>query len=249
MQVSTRAVLTAVLAALVGVSGYLATLSYGALPLAVTGGALAVVFAFGWPMLTDLPSRAGSSAVVALGGAGAVAVVYLTVGEPFLRALPVAFGASILLTFVNELLRRDGRSHLVESVSGTVAGALIAACAAGWVATQRSPGGAGLVITGAVALAVGSAVCALRIRGLRGVSITIAASVLAGAGAAALLPGLQPVAGALLGVAVGVLVAAIHELFDRLPALARIPASLAATVLPVPVTGVLVYVVGRVLVG
>ncbi|HEX5331395.1 MAG TPA: hypothetical protein VFW79_02010, partial [Cellulomonas sp.] len=65
----------------------------------------------------------------------------------------------------------------------------------------------------------------------------------------ALLRGLDPVAGALLGLAVGVLVAAIHELFDRLPALSRVSASLAATVLPVPVTGVLVYVVGRVMVG
>jgi len=242
-------VLTAVLAALVAVGGYLATLTLGELPLAVIVGALAVLFAVGWPMLTDLPSRPGSGAVVALGGAGAVAVVYLTVGEPFLRALPVVFGASIVLVFINELLRTDGRSHLVESVSGTVAGTLIAVCSAGWVATQRAPGGADLVITGALALAVGSAVCALRVPGWAGVGITTGAAVLAGGLGGALLPGLDPVAGALLGLAVGVLVASIHELFDRLPALARVPASLAATVLPVPVTGVLVYVVGRVLVG
>ncbi|MGV8979414.1 MAG: hypothetical protein ACOH17_15370 [Cellulomonas sp.] len=249
MQVSTRAVLTAVLATLVAVGGYLATLSFGELPLAVIVGALAVLFAVGWPMLTDLPSRPGSGAVVALGGAGAVAVVYLTVGEPFLRALPVVFGASIVLTFINELLRSDGRAHLVESVSGTVSGSLIAACAAGWVATQRSPGGAGLVITGALALAVGSAVCALRVPGWAGIGITTGAAVAAGGLGGVLLSGPDPVAGALLGLAVGVLVASIHELFDRLPALSRVPASLAATVLPVPVTGVLVYVVGRVMVG
>lgn len=249
MQVSTRAVLTAVLATLVAVGGYVATLALGELPLAVVVGALAVLFAIGWPMLTDLPSRPGSGAVVALGGAGAVAVVYLTVGEPFLRALPVVFAAAIVLTFINELLRTDGRSHLVESVSGTVAGTLIAACSAGWVATQRAPGGAGLVITGALALAVGSAVCALRVPGWAGVGITTGAAVIAGGLGGALLRGLDPAAGALLGLAVGVLVAAIHELFDRLPALSQVPASLAATVLPVPVTGVLVYVVGRVMVG
>jgi hypothetical protein len=61
VQVSTRAVLTAVLAALVAVSGYLATLSVGELPLAAVVGALAVLFAVGWPMLTDLPSRPGSA--------------------------------------------------------------------------------------------------------------------------------------------------------------------------------------------
>jgi hypothetical protein len=249
VRVSTRAVLTAVVAALVAIGGYLATLSYGELPLAAVVGALAVTFAVGWPILTDLPSRAGSGAVVALGGGGAVVVVYLTVGAPFLRALPVVFGASILLTFINELLRRDGRRHLVESVAGTVTGTLIAACAAGWVATQRAPGGADLVITGALALAVGSAVRALRVRGWAGVGLTTGASVLAGALGGALLPSLHPAAGALLGVAVGVLVSTTHDLFDRLPALSRIPASLAATVLPVPVTGVLVYIVGRVLVG
>lgn len=249
MRVSTRAVLTAVAAALVAVGGYLATLRYGELPLAGVVGALALVFAIGWPMLTDLPSRAGSGAVVGLGGSGAVAVVYLTVGQPYLRALPVVFGAAILLTFVNELLRRDGRGHLVESVSGTVAGTLIAACAAGWVATQRAPGGAGLVITGAVALAAGSAFRVLPVRGWAGIAVTTFAAVVAGALCGRFLPGLDPTAGALLGVAVGVLVSTIHDLFDRLPALARIPASLAATVLPVPVTGVLVYVVGRVLVG
>lgn len=241
--------LTAVLATLVAVGGYLATLTYGELPLAVVAGALAVLFAVGWPMLTDLPSRPGSGAVVALGGAGAVAVVYLTVGEPYLRALPVVFAAAILLTFINELLRTDGRLHLVESVSGTVAGTLIAACSAGWVATQRAPGGAELVIAGALALAVGSAVCALRVPGWAGVGVTTGAAVVAGGLAGAVLRGLDPLAGALLGLAVGVLVAAIHELFDQLPALTRVPAALAATVLPVPVTGVLVYVVGRVMVG
>ena len=40
-----------------------------------------------------------------------------------------------------------------------------------------------------------------------------------------------------------------QELFDRLPALSRVPAAIAALVVPVPVTGILVYVVGRVLVG
>jgi hypothetical protein len=50
-------------------------------------------------------------------------------------------------------------------------------------------------------------------------------------------------------VAVGVLCAAGDALFDRLPALEHRLAGWAVAVLPVAVTGILVYVVGRVLVG
>ena len=62
-------------------------------------------------------------------------------------------------------------------------------------------------------------------------------------------PAIDPLAGALLGLSVGVLVATLHALFDQLPSLERRWPSLAAVTLPVTVTGILVYVVGRVLVG
>lgn len=249
MQLSSRAVSTAVLAALVAVAGYLGETSYGELPLVGVVGALAIAFAFGWPVLVNLPSRPGSTAVIALGGVGAVWAVYRTVGEPLLRDLPVVFAFAILLAFVNELLRGGGRERLVESVSGTVAGTLVAVAAAGWVATQRTVGGEGLVIAGALALAVGSAVAALPLRSWAGAGATTASALAAGALAGLVLPGLDPKAGVLLGLAVGVLVAALRQLFDRLPVLDRFPAALAAIVLPVTVTGILVYVAGRVLVG
>src|SRR3954447_9711559 len=158
MQLATRAVVTAVLAAAVAVAGYV-----GGLPLCLAAALLAVVFALGWPSLAGLPFVPGSAVVVALGGVGAGAVVHLTTTEPFLRYLPVVFAAAILLAFVSELLRRDGRNRLVESVSGTVAGTLVAVAVAGWVATGRTPGGEPLVIVGALSLAVGSAVVALHL--------------------------------------------------------------------------------------
>ena len=74
MQLATRAVVTAVLAAAVAVAGYL-----GGLPLTGTAAVLALVFALGWPALAGLPFKPGSATVVALGGVGAVAVVHLTV--------------------------------------------------------------------------------------------------------------------------------------------------------------------------
>ncbi|MEZ0447014.1 hypothetical protein [Cellulomonas sp. ICMP 17802] len=244
MQLATRAVVTAALAAVVAVAGYL-----GGLPLSIVAAVLAVVFALGWPSLAGLPFVAGSAAVVALGGVGAVAVVHLTTTQPFLRYLPVVFAASILLAFVNELLRRDGRARLVESVSGTVAGTLVAVAVAGWVAIGRTPGGEPLVVVGALALAVGSAVVALHLTPWIGSLVTAGAAAGAGALGGLLLPGIDPLAGALLGLAVGILVATLHALFDQLPSLERRWPSLAAVTLPVTVTGILVYVVGRVLVG
>jgi hypothetical protein len=80
------------------------------------------------------------------------------------------------------------------------------------------------------------------------VLLTVVATAGAGAGAGRLLPDVDPVDGSVIGLAVGLLVAALRRLFDRLPSLGRRTAALAGAVLPVTVTGVLVYVVGRVLV-
>lgn len=244
MQLATRAVVTAVLAAAVAVAGYL-----GGLPLSATAAVLALLLALGWPALAGLPFKPGSAAVVALGGVGAVVVVHLTDTQPYLRDLPVVFAAAILLAFLNELLRRDGRTRLVESVSGTVAGTLVAVAAAGWVAIGRTPGGEPIVVVGALALAVGSVVVALRLQPWVGALVTAAAAAGAGALGGLLLPAIDPLAGALLGLSVGVLVATLHALFDQLPSLQKRWPSLAAVTLPVTVTGILVYVVGRVLVG
>ncbi|MBO9555280.1 hypothetical protein [Cellulomonas sp.] len=242
MQLATRAVVTAALAALVAVAGYV-----GGIYVAGAAGLLALVFAIGWPSLAGLPFRPGSTVVVALGGLGAVAVVHYAADEPYLRDLPVVLAGAIVLAFINELLRRDGRPRLVESVSGTVAGTAVAVAVTGWVASGRSAGGESLVVTGATALAVGSAVVALTLAPLLGAVVTTLAATAAGALAGALLPEMGVVPGAALGFSVGVLVAALHALFDRLPALSRKTAALAAVTLPVTVTGTLVYVVGRVL--
>ena len=244
VQLATRAVVTAMLAAVVAVAGYLV-----GLPLTIAAALLALAFALGWPALVGLPFRAGSSVVIAVGGIGAVVVVHLTAVEPYLRFLPLVFAGAILLSFVNELVRRDGRERLVESVSGTVTGTLVAVASAGWVATGRTPGGEPLVVVGALALAVGSAVVALRLAPWLGAVVTSVAAAAAGALGGAVLPDIDVVPGLVLGLAVGVLVATLHALFDELPALERRWPSVAAVTLPVTVTGTLVYVVGRVLVG
>lgn len=244
MEVSTRAVATAAVATMVAVAAFV-----GEVPLIALAGALAVLFAVGWPRLAELPARLGASTVIGLGGLGAVLAVAFTTGEPFLRELPLVFALAVVLSFVAELVRRDGRERLVESVSGVVAGVLVAASTAGWVAAGRTPGGVSLVVTGAVALAVGSGVSAMPVAGWGGALLTLAAAAGTGAGAGLLVPGIEPAAGGMIGLAVGILIATLKELFDGLPSLSGRWASVAAIALPVTVTGILVYVVGRVLVG
>lgn len=244
MTVETRAVVSAVLAAVVAVTGFL-----GVLPLAVAGAVLVLVLALGWPTLASLPFAPGAGAVIALGGLGSVAAVTFTAEEPFLQHMALVLAGAVVLAFVNELLRRDGRVRMVESVSGTVTGTVLAVCVTGWVATARLAGGAELVVAGAVALALGSAAVALRGRPWLVYGVTVLAACAGGALVGALLPGVELVAGVVLGVGVGVLVAAMHALFDRFTALARWLPSLAVAALPVTVSGVLVYVAGRVLAG
>ena len=243
MDVSTRAVLTAVLAAVVAVAAYL-----GAVPVAVVALVLVLVTAVGWPVLLGLPSPVGGAVVIALAGAGAVGTVVATRGQPYLRELPVVVALAVILAFVNELARQDGRVRLVESVTGTVTGVMVVTSAAAWVAAERTPAGTSLVISGAIALAIAAAVSAVPLGGWTAATVTTFAAVLGGGAAGAVMPSITALAGAVLGLATGVLVAALHALFDRLPALSRRWASIAALVLPVSVSGILVYVVGRVLV-
>lgn len=253
MDASTRAVMTAVIATLVAATAFardVPTLTqYGRTPVVVAAVLLALVIAIGWPVLLRLPNLIGSSTVIALGGIGAVITVTATRGQPFLRELPVVVALAILLSFVNELARQDGRTRLVDSVAGTVTGVLIATAAAGWVAAVRVPEGTSLVVCGAVALAVAAAVSAVPLGGMLGAAVTTGSAVVAGGAVGAVMPTLGLGAGAMLGLAAGLLVAALHALFDRMPALKSRLASLTVIVLPVALSGILVYVVGRVFVG
>jgi len=244
MDVSTRAVLTAVLGAVVAGSAVLHPLVLAAVIVL-----LALALAFGWPRLLELPVPLGAFVVVALGGAGGAGVVAAAHGEPYLRELPVVVALAVLLTFVNEMARQDGRARLLDSVAGTITGVLVAAAGAGWIAAVRTPAGPGLVVAGAVALAVGAAVSAVPFGGWIAVALTTLTATAAGAGAGAVMPRIDPLTGGLIGLAVGLLVAVLHALLDRVPSLAGRWASVAALVLPVSVSGIVVYVIGRVLLG
>ncbi|WP_402468378.1 hypothetical protein [Isoptericola aurantiacus] len=243
MTVTSRAVTTAVLATLVAGAAYLGPLwSVGA------SAVLVLLVAVGWAPLLRLPADGATTLVVLVAGLGGVAVTWFTEGEPVLRNLPLVIAFSLVLAFVAQMLRRGGRPRLVESVSGTTAGIVVAVAASGWVATGRSDAGAGLVVTSAVGLAVASAVSALPVAGgWTGSLLAVVLGGAAGAGAASVVPDVEPVQGLTVGLVAGLVAAALRFLFDRQPALAGRRAAVSAVAVPVAVTGILVFVVGRVL--
>lgn len=238
MSRSTRAVVTAALAALVAVAAYL-----GEVPLVAVSAVLALVFAAGWPSLVELPWPAGAAVVLAVVGLGAVAAV---LGDDGLAFLPFVAAGGLVLSFVREMLRRDGRAHLVESLCGTVGGVFIVMCASGWVAVYS---GEGVVVCAAATLAVASAVAAaLPWRGWANVGLTVGAAVGVGSALGGILPHVNLAQGLWLGATAGVVTASLHVMFERLPSARTRTGGLSAALVPVLVGGMLVHVVASIVV-
>lgn len=244
MDLSTRSVATAVAAALVAVAGVV-----GLAPLISVLAVLVVLLAVGWPRLLGLPARPGASLVIGIAGLGGLAATGATAGEPVLRNLPLVLSMSLLLAFLAELLRRDGRPRLVESLFGVVGGMVIAVVAAGWLAAEQTAHGTALVVTAAISLAGASAVSAVPLPTWLGSAATIGAGTGAAAAAGLVTPGLDLLQALAAGFLCSVLLAALSVLFDRLPERHGRLAALSAVVVPVLVSGVLVYAVDRVLGG
>lgn len=207
---------------------------------AVMVGALLVaivIFALGWPRLVDLPTYRGSAVVV--GVTGVAAVVVCAVAPP--QTLGIVMGLAVVAAFFHQMLRRDGRPRLVESISGVVAGETIVVAAAQWIAVDFHAGYDTLALVGALALAVAVLATALPLS--EPASAVLATVLAAGIG---LLLGWQlpPVgvyAGAVVGGGVGIITAALHILFGRFPGAGRRSPALAAAMTPLLVAAVPVY--------
>ena len=151
MNLSTRAVLTAAASAAIAVGAF-----FGEIPLIIIIALLGIAFAFGWSSLMRLPALGGSTLVVSLTMLGALAVVAFTTTEPWLVYLPVVLAFGVLLAFINEMLRPIPRTHLIDSLFGTVTGVIVTVCSAGWLAAFRIEHGLQIVVISAVALAAAS---------------------------------------------------------------------------------------------
>lgn len=95
--------------------------------------ALQVVVVLTWHRSLGAPSAATGAAV----GAGLAAIVDVIVATtddaPSLGPIAVVLGAGYLIAVVQQLIRQDGRSDLVDALSATVTLATVTALGAAWV--------------------------------------------------------------------------------------------------------------------
>lgn len=235
------AVLLAALVALAAAAG--TTLLVAALIVVV------VAVATGWPGLLSLPTQRGSTTIIALCGTLAVTVVAFTDSEPMLRWLPVVLALSVIVAFWHQLLRRDMRPRLVESVTGVVAGVVAVELAAGWSAALRAPGELPLVLVGATAVAAAAACTGLPWPQ----RVTSPLALVAGAAFAALagklVPELAAVPSAIVGLAAALVVVALDRLLVRLPTSGGRQTGVTIGAAGVACAGTVVYLVSRVVIG
>lgn len=237
------AITVTALAALIGGSAVLG-------PSALAGVLLLMVVALasGWPTLLGLPIQRGSTTVLALCGAVGVLTVLLTSTPDSvapLRWASAVLALSIVVTFAHQLMRRDTRPRLVESVAGVVSGVVVLQLGVGWLPASHQD--FGLVISGVLAMAVGSMVLMLPLpRRLAGVSAMVAGT--AAAGIVSLWLDFAAINAVLTGLCVAVVQVSIDRLFDRLSSAASRHAGMAVGAAEVCTVGMVVYLIGAVVV-
>jgi len=214
----------------------------------MTGTALVLVatLAIGWPSLVRSPAPRGAGMVIALAGLAAILVAWLAdsreFGETMLSHLPLVAAFALVAAVLVEMARPDGRAGLVESMTGTVTGAVVAIAATGWLAVLDLPHGDSptFVLVAAFALAAASGCCTLLGRSpwlAAGIALVLGAAV--GGVAGWLIQALTVWAGIALGLAAALSVA-VTSLLLRPKAEDR-RASLAAAATPVAIGGLLAY--------
>jgi hypothetical protein len=218
-------------------------------------GLSVLALGIGWGDLLRLPHRSGTAVLVGgLGGAslvaGKLAVDPVSGLSRPLGVFAAVIAAGVLTSFAHELLRRDGRPDVVESVTGTFSGQVVAVLASGWVLLAQTTEGSSAIIVATAALAAARLGSALplplsdRLRSWLGVGYGLVAALLASMFVSAVRP--------LTAVAVGVAVSAVGVAIDRLFPVSesRLDLSvLARASAPVAAAGTVAYAVLRIGVG
>lgn len=229
---------TVVTAWVIGLTGLVGpTLVAAALGLAV------LVLSWGWAGTLALPTPRGTVAVLLLGGAAIVLSVALRAEPPWLTWLPAALAVSMILAFGHQLLRRDGRPRVADSVTSVLFGLTVLTSGIFAIPLSRTDPGSALLLAAVAAAGVSSLT---DLAGTRAVlrPWTIPAALLAGAAAAVLTAALteQPWGVFfLVGVTSGGVSHVARAAFGTLPPLAHARPRLVASLTSVLIVLVLPY--------
>jgi hypothetical protein len=211
-----------------------------------------IVVAWGWPALLGSSSRFGSSLAIGVTGVLAPVAAAATTDEPYLRLVPVALLVGLTIMFGHQMVRRDGRPRLTESIGITSLGLAVVALGTTWMPLSRTDRASDIAVVGFVSIAVAS--LADLVAGFAKVRpwMLPLAMLLGGAGAvvAAAVLGAPEVGPAAL---VGFLCAAVSHCTRRmlsvLPAVTSVRGQLSTAAASLLVPGVVAYGLALALVG
>ncbi len=221
-----------------------------------SGGALAaglvvvqLLLIVGWFRSAQLTSAGQAvGAIASIVAAVAADIVLLRIHDRTeVRALAGVLAGLVVVSFIVQLARRDGRARLTETLAASVASGSLAVAAAVLIAVRNGPDGTTMVAVAMVAVAVGvlplSGVLAWWLSIPAGLALGFGAGLLAGHAAGGLSGG---VIAAVAAVAATLAVAARA-------ALGKSPAEVmwwpVVATLPIAVVPTAVFVVARIMVG
>lgn len=99
--------------------------------------AAGLALSWGWPLLLGLPRPTGISLVLAAASVGMGGVVVFSGEEDGMQALCVVLAVGLVLAFLHQLVRTDGRAELTASLAGCSFGLVL--LASGMFAAGAAP--------------------------------------------------------------------------------------------------------------
>jgi hypothetical protein len=231
-------------AGLIGLAGYAGSWALAGAVLVVTGA-----LAWGWPALLDLPAPRSTSAALGLSAVLATVSVAATRDDPLLDWLALASAGGVMVAFLHQLVRRDGRPRLVESLSGELLAVGLIVCGAALIGLPRTKGGADAVLSLAACAAAAFAIELVPLPERLMAFPLVVGSTAAGGLAAGLVPDTKIAFGAAVGLAYAIAVVCLRRMFMGRPGVAFPPASVALAMAPLAAGGVVTYVLARLFVG
>ncbi|MFC5381017.1 hypothetical protein [Aquipuribacter nitratireducens] len=211
--------------------------------------AVVAAVGYGWTRLLQVPVGWGVGWIVT--GTGAVGALVVSLGgQEALAWVPATFAVGVVVAFVHQMGRRDGRPRLVESVSASVTGQAVVLLGTGWLVADAGTGSLAPALVGATGCASAALVMTLPWpRPLTLPLATLAAGLVAGAVGAWVVDGVGVVQALVIGAVAGATTAGLHVLLYRQPTTSHRRAAVSAGAACVMAAGLAVHVGARLTVG